>query len=258
MDFAPEKITLEDFEDGDVSYKKQFHIQDGGEPICRFECFGHFVEGSRRLICLMPSALPGGKEKPQAVFHRWSWCAHLNENVISVNDPTFSIPEIYCGWFLGRGDVDVIRLISERVGRIAAKLNVKIEDVVFYGSSMGGFGSMMMASLNKGALAIAEVPQLDIAEYPIKAAKADVEKYCLSGVSLQRFSESKGHFVSVVERFIKEGNIPNIKLITNSADIEYDAALEFMGKLSRIKGDFDYRGVVELCLLPDPIGHRSR
>lgn len=255
MNFSPTQITFEAFERGVIPYKKQLHIDGGGEGISRFECFGHFVEGSRRLICLMPSALPGGKEKPDAVFHRWSWYAHLQDNVISISDPTFSIPEIYCGWFLGRGNIDLIKLVSDRVKRIASKLDVEAANIVFYGSSMGGFASMMMASMNKGALAIAEVPQFNLIDYPIKASIAAVEKYCLSNVSLQDFAIDNGHLVSVIERFVKERNIPNIKLITNPTDIEYGAAVAFMSSLPNLRDSFDYRGVVELCLLPDAIGH---
>lgn len=255
MEFSPQKIAIGCFETQAIPYKTHLHIFDDAPAICKFDSFAHFVEGSNKLICLMPSALPVGKPKPEAVFHRWSWCHHLNENVLSISDPTFSIEEVYCGWFLGDGAQDVVKLLSERVNTIAKKLGIQKSDIIFYGSSMGGFGSLMMASLNEGSLAIAEVPQLDLHNYPHKASIRCIEKYCLER-SLAEHSTKSAFSISVIERFLHEKNVPNIKILTNTSDLEYSQAADFLTDIGKISNDVEYRGRVELCVLPDPIGHK--
>ncbi|KPM61485.1 hypothetical protein HB4184_18335 [Pseudomonas putida] len=256
MQFEPVKLTLSEFLQSSVETNKQLQINDEASAIERFECFAHFVSDSKKLVCLMPSALPAGREKPDAVFHRWSWCSHIHENVISLNDPTFSTSEIFCGWFLGDGSKDLISQHAEQVRQIARKLNVDDCDIIFYGSSMGGFAALMMASVVGGSSAIAEVPQLDLREYPVKGAIRDVEKYCLNGTSLESFSSEHPNLISVFERFKKEKNVPNFTIVTNNADIEFLAALDFFKALNLHDRAFDRKGRTELKVHADNIGHR--
>ncbi|GLO10228.1 hypothetical protein PPUJ20005_41970 [Pseudomonas putida] len=256
MQFEPTQLTINEFLQSSVETNKQFRIHDENPAIERFECFAHFVSNSKKLVCLMPSALPAGREKPEAVFHRWSWSSHIHENVISLNDPTFSINDIYCGWFLGDGTKDLISRHAKQVQQIARKLNVSNCDIIFYGSSMGGFAALMMASVVEGSLAIAEVPQLDLRDYPVKGAIRDIEKYCLKGDKLESFASEHPHLISVFDRFKKEKNTPNFTIITNNADIEFLAALDLFKALNHHDKAFNKKGRAELKIHAENIGHR--
>ena len=92
-------------------------------------------------------------------YDRWSW--DFKMNMIFYNDTTRNfIPEnlLLCGWLVGnekQWHLDVVRKI---VCEILEARNLLKSKTVFYGTSVGGFTSLMLSTLVKGSLCIADVP----------------------------------------------------------------------------------------------------
>ena len=181
----------------------------------------------RRLIVLMPSAQPAPRnpEDPPRFF-RWSWAdAWPHDMVIAFADPALqSSLELSGAWFINPQH-DFIQIISELVKEKATEHRIKLEDIVFYGSSLGGFGAISAAACLKGAKAVAEVPQIDFRDW-IPGPKKLVEKHIL-GESLDSFYDKFPERINVMERIHKSMHVPEILIITNPTEYCLDQQLKF-------------------------------
>ena len=74
---------------------------------------------------------------------------------------------------------------------------------------MGGFGALMLAAELRHAVAVAEVPQLDMRNYPIRGAVSDLEGMAL-GCTLGEYYDLHPERVSVVSRFVSTRVIPRV------------------------------------------------
>jgi hypothetical protein len=91
-------------------------------------------------------------------------------------------------------------------------MNIKLEDTVIYGTSAGGFISIIMGIYLKGAKVIADNPQLDVSNWFCTEAVDKVINYCFDNVSTAlKYPER----FNVVEAFIKNDYVPKINLHIN-------------------------------------------
>ncbi|MDI3242494.1 hypothetical protein QK292_13155 [Arthrobacter sp. AL08] len=127
--------------------------------------------------------------------------------------------------------------------------------VTLYGSSMGGFGALMIAASLPGARAVAEVPQLDLLQYPDPEALADVERLALAGTSLRNIEDKHPERVNVLARFRHSGRIPPFTLITNRADSAHSEALDFLASVNSIAPTMSSVGPTSVHQTPRPEGH---
>ena len=100
---------------------------------------------------------------------------------------------------------------------IAVELSIPKERIVIYGSSLGGFGALMLSACIPGSKAVAEVPQLDFMLWHRRAIE-DVENYILNGTNIRDFRKSFPERVSVLHRFLRTERIPQFTIITNPTD----------------------------------------
>ncbi|MFK4417344.1 hypothetical protein ABH961_005948 [Bacillus sp. RC251] len=83
----------------------------------------------------------------------------FEDTVIYYNDPTLYLGEISLGWGQGTQDRFYLKDISMILMKILAKLHVDHKNVLFYGSSGGGFMSLILAGFVKGSTALVNNPQ---------------------------------------------------------------------------------------------------
>lgn len=119
---------------------------------------------SDKLIICGPSAIDSKKIMPP-VFHRWSWAKKLPYSTIIVSDPTLETGEFNIGWFLGDNEEYHLPKVVNVIIKLISQISVSRENTFFYGTSAGGFSSLMMAALFKGSKAIVQNPQIDISKY---------------------------------------------------------------------------------------------
>lgn len=167
------------------------------------------------ILVLMPAALQADRSnRKMPVYARWSWHdSWPNSLVIAFADPAMQQNvELDGAWFLHPVH-DVTQALADIVGEFADRSKVSREKIVFYGSSLGGFGALCCASHLVGARALADVPQIDIQNW-IPKAIGKLERLVLQE-SLTEFRSRHPERISVTERFIYEAHIPAFKIISN-------------------------------------------
>ena len=87
-------------------------------------------------------------------LNRWSYYKYFDESVIAYADPTFFRDEkITLGWYVG-GSEWYLKTISKIIENICINQNIQHNNILFYGSSGGGFVSIALATLIKESKAL--------------------------------------------------------------------------------------------------------
>ena len=194
---------------------------DSRMPGLPIEYVSNDREGAAELVVLMPAALAAGRhDRTLTHFHRWSWHQEWPEAlVISIADPAMKQSTALDGaWFI-HPELDVLRGISALVQDVAVSAGIANDRIVFYGSSLGGFGAIACAAHVPGARAVAEVPQIHFENWQAQATKV-VEDHILGGPvsALRDYAPER---LSLTSRLEVAGLIPPLKLVTN----EYDRSI---------------------------------
>lgn len=178
---------------------------------------------SDKLLVLGSGSIPYDfKEKfaNRPYFNRVSWS--FNQSTIFYDDPTRSIEnvDLLGGWGIGTPDEWYLQEISEIVKIIANKIydyekGDQFKNLIFYGSSMGGFMSLQLATLVKNSVCVAEIPQLNLMKWPYwRTLKSQLFK----GLSIDEIEEKHLYKLNVFELILKENYIPDAYLILDCSD----------------------------------------
>jgi hypothetical protein len=125
-----------------------------------------YCEGSEKIIILLPSAYSGDR---QPHFSRISWKNHLawDFHVLYLADPYQGFTE-YKGssgsWFISPEGRSTLCDLAEHLKLLISELEAN--SVILYGSSMGGYASMMLACMIENTKAISECPQIYLNRHP--------------------------------------------------------------------------------------------
>ena len=190
-------------------------------------------KNSKRVIVCGPSAIDSSKVSAP-FYHRWSWAKRLDCSVIIISDPTLETGRFNIGWFLGRKGEYALTKCSNIVNKIINQLNVDKKNVVFYGSSSGGFSSLMMASYFKGSKVIVQNPQIDIRKYHGNFYSNLVDS------NFDGFEPDEER-LNVISLFDKVKHIPDVYYIQNIFDSHhYDTHLPiFLSGLKDLRVKFE-------------------
>lgn len=181
-----------------------------------------------------PNTSPEDKKRP--LFHRWSW--EFNHSTIFYNDPTLYLsPELLGGWGLGTCDNWYLRNISLILEKILANVGIENKNVLFYGSSSGGFNSVMLSVLMKDTTSLAEIPQFDVTKWGYHWNA--LRKVCFNNLPEEIIRKEYGYKVDVLELIKKEQYIPNAFVILDcSSSYDYqNIYLPFFNRLDELPFD---------------------
>lgn len=205
------------------------------------------------LLVLMPAALtPARPDREKLIASRFTWSsAWPNSEVIAVTDPALQESSRLNGaWFI-HPKHDIIAAIAGLAADIASARGIPPHRILFYGSSLGGFGAIAAASVIDGARAVAEVPQIHFANWG-RAAVTAVEQELL-GCSLEEFGQVHPERLSLPDRLLHSGRVPGILLITNPEETRLGEQLEFLRWIR--KSDLPRSGPVEMLSTDRVSGH---
>lgn len=182
------------------------------------------------MVVLMSNALvPGREDRRFPAFHRWSWAAAWpDSHVLAFADPALRGNPVPDGaWYLD-AQHDTIRAIAEAVAAEAEQREIPLDRVVYYGSSLGGFGALCAAAVT-GSRAVVEVPQIDFRHWFPGAIKK-VEEHVLGG-PLSEFHAAHPERIDVWERFLHQGHFPAFTIVTNELDKSFADQLSLIGRV---------------------------
>jgi hypothetical protein len=119
---------------------------------------------NKKIIVSFNGAI--NREKRLYNFQRYSWSDELDYSFVSIIDPTITKQnDLNIGWYQGHKNQFAIDKISEYLKNIFIENNIDEKDVIFFGSSAGGFGVLKMAEIFIKSKIIVINPQIYISKY---------------------------------------------------------------------------------------------
>ncbi|MGG5812189.1 hypothetical protein [Falsiroseomonas sp. CW058] len=171
------------------------------------------------MLVFGQSALSTRTDISLPVFHRWSWMADFPEaTCVALSDPTLALdPGLLGGWFQGEPDHFYAETAAALLRGLAARLGIPPGCIVFYGSSAGGFTSIVMAG-EIGASAVVEIPQIVMSDYHVASALRGLLRHCYGGLDLQEAKRRFGARMDITTRLRETKRLPDILYLQNLAD----------------------------------------
>lgn len=206
-----------------------FKYIDNGHKL---ESFVSFKEGSKKLVVCFQGAVNRKKVTPP-VFHRWSWSELIQSNVLVVNDPMlYRNSDLKIGWYIGGHNFDYIRKYGELIKSFCEARDIELSNIVFYGSSAGGFAAMAISSYIKNGFVIVNNPQTNILRY-YKSHVRDLLDVGFEGISIDEAEKKLAVKFDLISRFEKYKYIPRILYLQNINDV-FHYKQHFMPFISRL------------------------
>ncbi|MBQ6443465.1 MAG: hypothetical protein IJJ11_02155 [Methanosphaera sp.] len=195
-----------------------------------------------------------GYDRTGPWFNRWSWT--FDDSTLYYHDPTLYLADdIYGPWGLGTPETWYLEKISIITSKIAEVMGVRNNDILFYGSSAGGFTSLMLSIMVKDSVCLAEVPQFDITSWgsfwrPLKNASFDMDD--------KEFVEKYGNRVSVMKLIQQKEYIPNAYVLMDCS-AEYDFTRQYLPFFKRLNNfKYDIKGnSMKLIIFGKNMGHSA-
>lgn len=214
-----------------------------------YEYLINFKSDNDKLIIFNNGAVAGGNVKV-SVFQRHSWANILKTSSIFVMDPTLYVGDLSIGWGIGKNDNYYLENSSLILKTIINKMNIKLEDTIIYGTSAGGFLSIIMGIYLKGARVVADNAQLDVSNWAFIEAVNNVIEFCFDNVGTSlKYPER----FNAVDAFVKNNYVPKIYLHVNICSIVDNEMqlIPFLQKLEKMKNVDSYNNI-EIILHYEP------
>jgi hypothetical protein len=178
----------------------------------------------------------------------------LKTSAIFCMDPTLYINDLSVGWGVGKNENYYLENSSLILKTIIKKMNINLENTVIYGTSAGGFISIIMGIYLKGAKVLADNSQLDVSNWAVMNAVDSVLEYCFDNIgSALKYSER----FSVIESFIKNNYVPKIFIHVNLCS-KIDNSMQlvpFLEKIEKMKNIKEYNNIEIILHYEEKKGH---
>ena len=191
------------------------------------------------------------------VFQRHSWANMMKTSSVFCMDPTLYLNNfLQVGWGIGKNEDYYLENSSLILKKIIKKMGICLENTAIYGTSAGGYLSIIMGIYLKGAKVIADNAQLDVRNWIYKEALSTVITFAFDNVGdalnyKERFS--------IIDAFEKHGYVPKIYMHVNlcSAADNSMQLVPFLKNAETMKYNGEYNDIeVFLHFEPDK-GHNG-
>lgn len=147
------------------------------------------------------------------VFQRHSWANILKTSSVFCMDPTLYVNGfLQVGWGIGKNDNYYLENSSLILKEIIQKMGIALRDTVIFGTSAGGYLSIMTGIYLKGPSVVADNAQFDVRKWIFKDALDSIITFCFDNIgSALNYSER----FSVVDAFEKHEYVPKIYIHVN-------------------------------------------
>lgn len=208
----------------------------------KYEFVLNMKENSEKFICLSSSVIVPAKREQfhlKPVFHRISW--KFEHSTLHYNDPTRYINpsddfsnDSRGGWGVGKYDDYYLENIKDMIVQIVDFYGISHEDLLFYGSSMGGFKSLMLGTMVKDSMVLADLPQLNLLNYRTFVENV-IDKF-YTEYSEEEMEKIKYRF-SFMEMMKRENYVPDAWI--NISCRPYDIKSQYVEIISQLNTIFN-------------------
>ena len=178
-----------------------------------FETYSFLIRFSDndKLIC-MGSGAEKRTEKnfDRPIFQRHSWHSEFDASVIYYSDPIFLRSRTArCGWCVGTPHEYYLEFIQKIIEKLCFNKDIKNENMLFYGSSSGGFTSIKLGTYFKGSKVLVNNPQVDVRNYNDEYYDKLLD-VCFKNMDKSTVEKEFSDRLNVFSTFEKEKYIPKI------------------------------------------------
>ncbi|MGO2040666.1 MAG: prolyl oligopeptidase family serine peptidase [Staphylococcus equorum] len=170
---------------------------------------------NNKLLVFSNGALDPSKNTPP-VFMRAKWADDFTANCLYIDDRTIHYNGLRIGWGIGTTTRHYLEDYSTIVKEIAHLLVINPEDIIYFGSSAGGFMSIMLATMHKGTTAIVNNPQTYVHKY-YRPAVEKMYETIFPTMSEKTILKNYGMRFSVTSMMKSKKNVPKILYIQNAS-----------------------------------------
>ena len=211
---------------------------------------------SSKLIVFNNGAVAEGNVNVP-VFQRHSWANILKTSSVFCMDPTLYINNfLQVGWGIGKNDNYYLENSSLILGDIIHKMGIKFEDTVIYGTSAGGYLSIIMGTYLKGTKVVADNAQLDVRHWIYKEALDAVITFGFDNISdalnyKERFS--------IIDTFEKHGYVPETYIHVNMCSKADNSTqlVPFLKSAEKMKDIENYNDIKVILHFEPDKGHNG-
>lgn len=157
------------------------------------------------------------KSKPQPNFQRISWVDELDDNIIIATDPTLTGNQLNIGWFQCSREINYFYRFSELVKYISSKMNLDISKPILYGSSAGGFASLMLSPYFSNPVVVVNNPQTDWTLFYEPSVKKVLDTI-YGGIGIEDYKKKYPLKFNAIDVFKAKMNVPSIIYMQNLDD----------------------------------------
>ncbi len=216
-------------------------------------------ESSSNMI-LLGSGAGAKQEHPQGppYFQRHSWMDLFDASVIYYNDPTLYLGPLSLGWGQGTKERFYLQEISVLLKEILEKLHIPLLKVTCYGSSGGGFMSLILAGYLKGAKAVVNNPQTCLTKW-LKTPVRNVFSLSYPDMSQEEVVQTFHERINVLAFYQKIGYVPPIDYLQNAAS-EFDMLnhlIPFLSGLHALSDDCEVHEIKVILNYNKKQGHAA-
>lgn len=204
-----------------------------------------FSSKNKNLICTGPGAherdtIKNGELLEPPFFDRWSWYKYFKESFIAYADPMFFYDEkIKIAWLIGNEKQWYLQNLSEIILALCENQEIKHNNILFYGSSGGGFTSVVLGTLIKNSQVLINNSQLFILNYweDMTSPVFELLSSSFKDMDKNQIIEKIKHRLDVIELFKKENYAPFITYYVNTeseSDIK-NHGMPFLKQIYKLK-----------------------
>ena len=137
---------------------------------------------------------------------------------------------------------------------IIKKMGIRLTDTVIYGTSAGGYLSIIMGIYLKGAKVVADNTQLDVRNWIFKEALDSVITFCFDNVgSVLNYKER----FNVIDAFEKHDYVPKIYLHVNLCSVADNSTqlVPFLKNAEKMRNISEYNDIEVILHFDREKGH---
>ena len=251
------EVTIKEYELDNYEIQNDhiyiLRVMKGGVP---YEYLINRRSDNDKLVVFNNGAVAEG-DVTVPVFQGHSWANILKTSSVFCMDPTLYLNSfLQIGWGIGKNEDYYLENSSLILKKIIKKMGIFLENTAIYGTSAGGYLSIIMGIYLKGAKVVADNAQLDVRNWIYKEALTSVITFAFDNIGdalnyKERFS--------IIDAFEKHDYVPKIYMHVNLCSTADNSMqlIPFLKSAETMKYNGEYNDIeVFLHFEPDK-GHNG-